>query len=188
MEEKKHVCPVWIGYLMASPLRKMQQNPTTILSPYIQKGMNILEIGPAMGYFSIPMAKMTGSEGMVHCVDIQENMLRKLERRAIRNNVIYNIETILATGNTQNIEHLKGKIDFCLLAYVVHEVPDKVEFFKAIVTSLKPGGKALFIEPRMHVKEEDWFFSLDIAREAGFELVREVKISGSRGFELIKAS
>ena len=118
METKPHVCPVWMGYAMASPLRKLQQNPYKILSPFINEGMNVLEIGPAMGFFSIPMANMAGNNGKVYCVDIQKNMLRKLEHRAVKAGVEQTIETRLSTAGSLNIDDLKNSIDFTLLAYV----------------------------------------------------------------------
>jgi predicted methyltransferase len=54
------VCPWWIGYLLLSPLRKFKENPKRILSPYLKEGTKVLELGPGMGYFTIPIAKMIG--------------------------------------------------------------------------------------------------------------------------------
>jgi ubiquinone/menaquinone biosynthesis C-methylase UbiE len=186
METKQHLCPVWVGYLMASPLRKLQQNPQKILNPYITTGMNILELGPAMGYFSLPMAKMTGENGKVYCIDIQENMLKKLKNRAKRKGVNGNIETRLASQDSINIGDLKEKIDFTLLAYVVHEVSDRKKLFTELYEAMKKNAKILFLEPKMHVKETEWMNSLRIANESGFALKKQLVVSGSRGFELMK--
>jgi len=60
MAEK--VCPVWVGYLLASPIRKLFQNPPKILSPYVENGMKVLDIGCVMGFFSLPLARMVGSK------------------------------------------------------------------------------------------------------------------------------
>ena len=43
------VCPWWVGYILASPVRKLWQNPGRILEPFVQPGMNVLEPGPGMG-------------------------------------------------------------------------------------------------------------------------------------------
>jgi len=186
METKQHICPVWVGYFMLSPLRSILQNPEKLLNSYINKGMNILEIGPAMGFFSIPMAKMTGPNGKVICVDIQKNMLKKLDIRAQSKQVNSIIETRLANNHSFHINDLEKKIDFTLLAYVVHEVPDQKVLFNEVANTMKKHAKVLFIEPRMHVKEKDWLESLRIARENGFELSKSLPISRSRAFELIK--
>jgi len=186
METKQHICPVWVGYFMASPLRKLQQNPRKILAPYITPGMKILELGPAMGYFSIPMARMTGETGKVYGIDVQKNMLRKLDERAKRKGVSNIVVSRLASRESMNISDLKGKIDFTLLAYVVHEVPDQATLFRELAITMKENAKVLFLEPRMHVKDEDWFESLRIADENGFVLNKPVKIPGSRAFELVR--
>ncbi len=171
---------------MASPLRKLQQNPQKILGPYITPGMKILELGPAMGYFSIPMAKITGNAGKVYCVDIQENMLFKLDERARKKDVSNIIESRLASQDSLNVSDIIGKIDFTLLAYMVHEVSDQKKLFTEVAETMKKNAKVLFIEPRMHVKEKDWLNSLRIANESGFVLSRQILISGSRAFELVR--
>ena len=66
----EHVCPWWLGYFLASPLRKLMQNPDTILSGHISEGMTALDVGSAMGFFSIPMARLVGASGKVICVDL----------------------------------------------------------------------------------------------------------------------
>lgn len=69
---KKHICPWYVGYLLANPLRRLFQNPKNILRPFIKEGMTILEVGPGMGFFSLPLAKFVGETGRVVCVDLQE--------------------------------------------------------------------------------------------------------------------
>ncbi len=68
MDKKEKVCPHWVGYLLLSPTRKLFHPPKKILSPYILKGMQVLDIGCAMGFFSIPIGEMVGSEGKVFCI------------------------------------------------------------------------------------------------------------------------
>ena len=63
MPEK--VCPVWIGHLLASPLRRLVQNPKKILEPYVRNGITVLDFGCAMGFFSLPLVHMVGSNGKV---------------------------------------------------------------------------------------------------------------------------
>ena len=48
-----HTCPWWLGYLLASPLRRLFENPTTRLAPYVREGMFVLEPGPGMGFFAL---------------------------------------------------------------------------------------------------------------------------------------
>lgn len=167
MERKNVVCPWWLGYVLLFPARKLWHNPYKILSNYVKEGMNVLDFGCAMGYFSIPMAQMTGPEGSVYCVDIQEKMLNKLQQRARKKGVENIIKPILA-GKTFNAEELKNTLDFALLFFVVHEVRDQVQLFNDIYKMLKPGGKVLFSEPAGHVTNENFEDSLSIAKTVGF--------------------
>ena len=47
----------------------------------IRRGMTICDLGCGNGFHSIPMAKLTGDQGMVLGVDIQPEMLTKLRTR-----------------------------------------------------------------------------------------------------------
>ena len=79
---KHHVCPWWLGYLLASPLRRLLQDPAKILAPYIREGMTVLEPGPGMGFFTLELARLVGAGGRVIAVDVQPKMLDRLKRRA----------------------------------------------------------------------------------------------------------
>jgi ubiquinone/menaquinone biosynthesis C-methylase UbiE len=186
MKTKTHICPVWVGYIMASPLRKWQQDPYKILSLYISEGMKILEIGPAMGFFSLPMAKMTGNSGTLYCVDIQEKMLSRLHQRAVKAGVDKVIEMRIAGADSLNISDLKDTINFTLLANVVHEVPEKKKLFSEITGSMKQKSTLLFIEPKGHVNQIMWEKSISTAQDCGLQVVREPIISGSRAVEFYK--
>jgi 2-polyprenyl-3-methyl-5-hydroxy-6-metoxy-1,4-benzoquinol methylase len=77
------VCPWWIGYLLASPVRRwFGQDPVGILSSYVHESMTVLEPGPGMGFFTIPLARLVGNAGRVIAVDMQPKMIKGLKRRA----------------------------------------------------------------------------------------------------------
>ena len=46
---------------------------------------------------------------------------------------------------------ISGPVDFVLMFFMVHEVPNKVEFFNETAQLLKPGGYVLIVEPPFHV-------------------------------------
>ncbi len=183
--EKQHLCPVWVAYTFLFPVRKLQHNPQKILGPYVKRGMTVMDYGCAMGYFSIPLARMTGPEGMVYCVDIQEKMLIKLEKRALKYNVAGNIKLLLVNKNYRP-EELTGRLDFILLFNVVHEVGDKKQLFTDLFSMLKEGGKILFNEPRGHVSPADFERSLRIAEKAGFIITGDKPVKNGIPSLLIK--
>ncbi len=94
----KHVCPVWVGYFLASRLRKLLQNPTRIIGPYVRANMTVLDFGCAMGFFSLPMAEAVGPGGKVVCVDRQPEMLDVLKRRAARAGLLDRIHVTCVRG------------------------------------------------------------------------------------------
>jgi len=175
----EHVCPWWIGYILLSPLRRLSQNPRKILAPYIESGAIVLDVGCAMGFFSLDMAEMAGPEGRVVCVDLQPKMIKALVRRATKAGVIERIDHRVCDKNGLGLEDLRGKVDFALAYAVVHEVPDAEAFFQQINTALRPGGTCLVAEPKGHVSEKKFEETLATAEKAGFELNERLKIGRS---------
>lgn len=183
--ENQSVCPWWMGYPLLIPMRKLQHDPYKILGPHIEQGMTVMDYGSAMGYFSIPMAKLTGVTGKVYCVDIQEKMLAKLNKRAIKQDVSSVIQPLLV-GKNYNPSELKEKLDLVLLFMVAHEVSDQETLFQDLFIMLKPGGKVLFFEPQGHVKPEDFEKSIQLARVAGFKVAQEKPLKKGLGVFLVK--
>jgi len=170
------VCPAWIGYFLASPIRKLIHSPQTILSPYVKEKMTVLDIGSGMGFFSIPLAKIVGATGKVICVDIQEKMLKGLQRRAQKAGVSARLETRLCYPHTLGLQDLAEKIDFALVFAVVHEVPDPSRFFAELCASIAITGSLLLAEPKGHVSEEEFTSTLSIAQKQGFTIMETLRI------------
>jgi len=63
------VCQWWLGYLLASPLRRYRYDPFKILAPYVREGMTVLETAPGMG-FSARSCFSVGVFGRVIAMDI----------------------------------------------------------------------------------------------------------------------
>ena len=83
----------------------------------------------AMGYFSLPMAKLVRPEGKVICVDIQQKMLDVLLKRATKAGIAETIETCVVQESF-SLEKYYESVDFALAFAVAHEVPDQNHFFK----------------------------------------------------------
>lgn len=179
------VCPVWLAYTFLIPIRKFQHDPRKILSPYVTEGMSVMDYGCAMGWFIIPLATMTGADGTVYCVDIQEKMLEKPEKRASVRNLSGIIKPLLV-GKDYNPAELTGRLDFVLLFAVVHEVPDKQQLFNDIFSMLKAGGKILFAEPKGHVSPEDFRRSVEMARKAGLKVSPDKPLNNGLSCILVK--
>ena len=173
----KHVCPWWCCYAFDNFLRKLFHDPEKILRPYVAEGNTVLDIGPGMGYFSIPLASMVGEEGKVIAVDIQPEMLKVLQKRAKKAGVEHRIIPHLCKGDSLG---LNMQFDFILAFWMVHEVPDQLVFLKEIKSLLKPSGKFLLSEPILHVNQAMYEETIKKAESVGLVLKDKPKISLSR--------
>ena len=183
-----HICPWWVGYILASPIRRLFQDPEKILGPYIEEGMKVLDFGCAMGFFSLPSARMAGREGRVVCIDLQEKMIRSLKKRAARAGLSDRIETRVCTKNSFGTEDIAGEIDFALAIAVVHEVPDRNGLFSSLHETLNPGGRLLVVEPTGHVTAEDFSETVSAAWSAGFKVIDRPEVKRSLAVLLSKRS
>lgn len=174
-----------MGYTLLIPFRKYQHDPNKILGPHIKQGMTVLDYGSAMGYFSIPMAKMTGQHGKVYCVDIQEKMLEKLQKRAKNHLVEKVIKPLLVNKNFVPAE-LREMFDFILLFMVAHEVHDQKQLFIDLYSMAKSGTKVLFAEPKGHVSNTSFEKSIQLAQTAGFRISEEKPLKYGLSVFLLK--
>ena len=175
-----HLCPPWMGWLLLSPVRKLKENPKRILGPFVRQGMTVLEPGCAMGFFTLPLARMVGPEGKVVAVDIQPKMLVRLENRARKAGLIDRLDIRQAGPDGLGISDLARSVDFCTLIHVAHEVPEQERLFDELANALKPGAGLLVIEPRGHVTEEAFEVSLSTAAAAGLQRIESPDVQGAR--------
>jgi ubiquinone/menaquinone biosynthesis C-methylase UbiE len=144
---------------------------------HIKEGMTVLDFGCGPGFFSIEMAKMVGESGRVIAADLQEGMLEKLKGK---------IKGTELEGSIRLHKCEEGKtgvsedVDFVLLFYMVHEIPNKNKFFNEIATILKPNGQVLIAEPPFHVSKREFEETIRKAREAGLTEVERPKVFFSK--------
>ncbi len=181
------ICPWWLGYFLASPVRRLRQNPRAILCPFVFEGMTVLEPGPGMGFFTLELARRVGSRGRVIAVDIQPKMINVLTRKAERAGLKKRIEVRLAKGDQIGTEDLEGKVDFVLAFAVVHELPDMAAFFAEIFRCLKEGGKLYVSEPARRVREVDFAHTVETAERIGFAVESGPAVRGNRSVVLVRS-
>ena len=132
--------------------------------------MTVLEPGPGMGFFTIPLARLVGPSGRVVAVDLQPKMIVRLKRRAAKAGVLDRIDARLVAADTMALNDLAGKVDFTLAFAMVHEFPDAQRFFAEIAGASKPGARVLLAEPRGHVNDAKFDAELNAA-SSQFEVV-----------------
>jgi ubiquinone/menaquinone biosynthesis C-methylase UbiE len=183
-----HICPVWVGYLLASPLRKLFHNPQKIIGPYIREGMTVLDAGSAMGFFSIPAAKMVGERGTVICVDCQEPMLASLKKRARKAGVASRIQTRVCSTESLGVSDLAEQVDLVMAIAMIHEAIDPARLLGEIAQTLKSDGRLLISEPKSHVTSSQIDETLRVSRALGLIVVNEPMVKRTYSFLMKRAA
>ena len=182
------VCPIWVGYLLLNPLRKLFENPDKILAPYVYEGMTVLEPGCGMGFFTLSLARMVGPTGKVVALDVQPRMLAVLRRRAEKAGLLNRIELRVVECDGLGVKDLAGVVDLVAALHMVHEVPDQALFLTEVREALKREGKLLIIEPKGHVSQTQFEQTVITAEKVGFKAETAAFKLGGRGALLVRAS
>jgi ubiquinone/menaquinone biosynthesis C-methylase UbiE len=180
---ENHVCPWWLAYTFDNPFRRFFHKPDQMFAQYVKRGMTVADIGCGMGYFSIGLAKILKGNGKVISVDLQKKMLEVLEKRARHAGVFDMIQPHLS--NKEEIG-LKEPVDFALTFWMVHEIPEKAPFLQQVYEVLKDSGLLLIAEPKFHVSRSQFEEEKDIARQIGFGIKEEPKITFSHSVVFTK--
>jgi len=144
----------------------------------LKPGMTVCDMGCGNGYYALRIAKRVGLEGRVLCVDIQNEMLGLLRKRA-EDAEIANIEPILGTLVDPKLP--EGKVDLILCADVYHEFSHPEQMLAAMRRSLSPHGVVVLLEfrkedPEVPIKELHKMSKAQVKIELlpnGFKLVKE---------------
>ena len=111
----------------------------------IRPGQTLCDFGCGNGFYSLKLARLTGSAGKVYAVDIQPEMLRMLRQRA-KQEKVNNIEPVLGSSTDPHLP--PGRFDLLLMVDVYHELSYPEEVLAAIRKSLKPDGRVALVEFR----------------------------------------
>ena len=177
MVDSFNIFPWWLAQSLDNPIRRLIHNPEKILRGYINQGQTVLDIGCGPGTFTIAMAKIVGENGKIIAVDVQDEMLQIVRKKAAKEGLDSRIITHKSGPDGIGISE---KVDFALAFYMVHEVPDAQAFLKEISNLLNPNGKLLIVEPKIHVSASAFRNTVDAAELVGMKPISEPKIRFSR--------
>lgn len=182
---KPHTCPWWFGYTFDNPLRQLVHDPTTILGGLVTSGQSVVDVGCGLGYFSIALAKLVGPCGSVLALDVQQQMVKRAQRRAKRQGMADRIDFRVCA---QDRLGLTSHVDFVLAFWVVHEVTDPKGLFAEVRSFLRPNGHFLIAEPKGHVRAARFAETVELARRVGYEVSGGPPVRFSRSIVCVPAT
>ncbi len=156
--------------------RETWQPPEKILDAIgVRPGMRVGEAGAGQGYFTFPLARRVGSEGVVFANDISTSSLDVIRQRAGREG-LGNIKIV--EGAVEDPLFPEKNLDMVVMVYVLHMLERPVPFLKNLHSYLKPAGQLVIIERNTTVERAHApsFMAnrqiLDTVGETGYELDR----------------
>jgi ubiquinone/menaquinone biosynthesis C-methylase UbiE len=160
--------------LNLNPLLRLFENPQRSIEPYVKKGQVVADLGCNTGYYTFALAECVGPEGRVYAVDLKEDNIRGVEKRA--DELGYRNIEFHATS-ASDLSFIKDRsIDFVLanglLCVMTGNRQAAVNEIKRII---KPTGKAYLSlgspPPLGHVNRAEWEKTLEgfrVERRGGF--------------------
>jgi len=133
----------WITTL-ERPERVAGQKVDEVLSRLnLKAGLTVADIGAGSGLFSRPIAKAVAPGGKVYAVDIQQELLDYIGKRARQEN-IGNIRPVL--GEYDDPKLPARDVDIAFINDVLHHIEHRAAYLKALATYIKPTGRIVLIE------------------------------------------
>ena len=132
---------------------EQQQGVAFLRKIGIKTGQTVLDFGCRVGHYTIPAAKIVGSEGIVYAVDKEQQALNELQQKATHLN-LKNIRTINSSGRIQ-IDLENDSTDVVLFYDVLHyhEKKDREKLYAEAYRALKQKG--LFSVYPKHTLEDN---------------------------------
>jgi predicted methyltransferase len=125
------------------PARDAWQEPADIVaSMAITPGMIVADIGAGTGYFEPHLARAVGSTGLVVAVDVEPEMVRSIEARAVRE-AWTNARAQLGAVDDPK---LSTKVDRVLIVDTWHHIPDAAAYVKRLRSSLAAGSTLTVVD------------------------------------------
>lgn len=114
---------------------------TEMLAP--SSSERLLEIGPGVGVHALPVAAALLPDGVLDVLDVQQEMLDDLMRRATSRGLTNIVPRL---GDAQALPYPDHVFDAAYLVSVLGEIPDGMAALRELCRVLKPGGRLLVAE------------------------------------------
>ena len=146
----------------------------------LKAGMDIADIGAGTGFYSLLFAKKVGSSGRVYAVDITDDFVRNIKRRAAENK-LDNIHAIISEQKDTRLD--ENSIDLAFVCNTYHHFEYPQAMLASMRRALRSGGSLVIIDYRKQpATSSPWVMShvrpdkqtvINEIEQAGFKLQSE---------------
>lgn len=133
------------AWLERSEREQEERSDLLLAELRLEPGMVVADVGAGTGYYTRRFAPLVGPIGAVYAVDVQPQMLERLEALA-RQPGLAHIKPVL--GSADDAKLPAGSVDLAILIDVYHELEHPYEALASVVRALKPGGRLVLVEYR----------------------------------------
>jgi precorrin-6B methylase 2 len=153
--------------------RDEEERPDVVVAALnLSGGETVVDLGAGSGYFTFQIAPKVGPHGKMVAVEIQDEMIEALRRRA-KEQKAANVEIVKGTESDPHLP--QNSVDVVLMVDVYHELSYPFEVMTAVRKALKPDGRVVFVEYR----KEDPKVSIKALHKMSVEqLEKEMKAVG----------
>jgi ubiquinone/menaquinone biosynthesis C-methylase UbiE len=111
----------------------------------LKPGDVVADLGCGTGYYTRPLARTVGTNGLVYAVDIQPEMLQILTNKLAAEG-LPNVRAVLGSATDPNLP--RDALDLILMVDVYHEFDQPFEMMATMIPALKPEGRIAIVEFR----------------------------------------
>lgn len=166
---------VWVERF-EDPERDTWQKPAEVVKAMnLRPGDVVADIGAGTGYFTRHIAAAVGPSGKAIGLDIEPGMVEYMKEDARKLNLSNYEARVVKTDDPGLGPH---SVDVIFLCDTYHHIENRVEYFRNVSPSLKPGGRVVVVDfikdtdfgpPRDHKMAEEAV--IEELQNAGYRLI-----------------
>ena len=135
----------WLSIFESSGREVYEQRQSIVDALDLKPGMDVADIGAGTGFYSLLFARQVAPEGKIYAVDISDEFVKNIERRA-NEQQLKNI--IGVVNNPREVTLSDNSIDLAFICDTYHHFEYPITTMKSIHKALRPGGEVIIIDFR----------------------------------------
>jgi len=135
----------WLSTFERSGREVYDRRQAVVLALELKPKMDIADIGAGTGFYSLLFAEQVGNSGNVFAVDVSDDFLRNIKRRAAEKN-LNNIHVVLSKQKDTRLD--SDSIDMAFVCNTYHHFEYPQSMLASIHRALRQGGSLIVIDYR----------------------------------------